>query len=150
MFEWIAPTSSSAPLQTKISGQGFRGVPLTARLHPLRGQAEAVTPTFLLQCMSLLLARSGSSLRRNDMSAIEGGPDSQRTWLRGAFLTRTFARCTPLLKRIVLGWSRSHYRSEQGPDASRQPHGQCTPDRDAYCAHRHARASRARGQRSQK
>jgi 2-dehydropantoate 2-reductase len=32
------------------------------------------------------MARSGSSLRRRDMSAIEGGPDSQRACLGGPVL----------------------------------------------------------------
>jgi hypothetical protein len=53
-------------------------------------------------------------------------------------------------KRIVLAWPHSHDCSEQGPDACGQSHGQCTPERDAYCARRHTRAARARGQRTQK
>jgi hypothetical protein len=45
---------------------------------------------------------------------------------------------------------RSYYCSEQGPDAGGQSHGQRTPERDTYCAHRHIRAARARRQRTQK
>src|ERR1700730_7296426 len=44
----------------------------------------------------------------------------------------------------------SHYCSEQGPDACRQSHRECTPESDAYCAHRDTRAARARRQRTQK
>jgi hypothetical protein len=47
------------------------------------------------------------------------------------------------LERIVLGWHRSHDCSEQGPDARGQSHGQRTPERYAYGAHRHTRAARA-------
>jgi hypothetical protein len=46
-------------------------------LHQLREQAEGVTPTFLLQCMSLFLARS----RRSEKSVIpplSGGKQTQR------------------------------------------------------------------------
>ena len=41
------------------------------------------------------------------------------------------------------GWPRSRNYSEQRPDACGQCHGQCTPERDAYCAHRHSCATRA-------
>lgn len=43
----------------------------------------------------------------------------------------------------------SRHRSEQGPDACRQPHGKCAPERDAHCAHRHTCAAHARSQPAQ-
>jgi hypothetical protein len=52
------------------------------------------------------------------------------------------------------GWvrmvPRSHYCSEQGPDARGHSHSQCAPERDPHCANGHTRAARARSQRTQK
>jgi len=47
---------------------------------------------------------------------------------------------------LASGWLPSCNRSEHPPDACSQRHGQRTPERDPYCAHRHSRAARACGQ----
>ena len=39
----------------------------------------------------------------------------------------------------------SRHCSKQGPDARRQRHGQCAPERDAYCTHRHPCTTHACG-----
>ena len=51
---------------------------------------------------------------------------------------------------MALIWSRSYYCSEQSPDGGGHPHGQRTPERDAYYARPHARAADARRQCTEK
>jgi hypothetical protein len=50
----------------------------------------------------------------------------------------------------VSGWSRSRNGSEERPNTCGHRHGDRTPERDAYRADRHSRATRARGQPSEK
>ena len=50
-------------------------------------------------------------------------------------------RLRPWITAPANGWSRSQNCSEQRADARGHRHGQCTPERDAYCAHRHACAA---------
>jgi hypothetical protein len=73
---------------------------------------------------------------------------SARLYLHGCL--PAFTHLTPLTLSALSLWFRSHYCSEHGPHACGHCHSQRTPERHAYCAHRHIRPARARSQCTQK